>query len=192
MKFYLSPFALEHVVLRDRFGQPVPSQHAQSPHSFQNMVLTFGIPLFELLFFASCTFLPYKKSKQLSTCRNITLFVSTVKPLQHITFERCSQLAVFAIQPDGSDAASACWLIIMVFTRCASFEQHLIWCPPGGGATREAGGTVAESLINQGSTYQIRQRQRAALFSTSHGNAEPLCARIKGASREVSEGTADI
>ena len=39
---------------------------------------------------------------------------------------------------------------------------------------------------------QIRRRRREARSSTSQGRAEPLCARIKGANREVSEGKADL
>ena len=42
-------------------------------------------------------------------------------------------------------------------------------------------------------THQIRRRrQRAARSSTSQGRAEPLCARITGLNREVSEGKADV
>ena len=36
-------------------------------------------------------------------------------------------------------------------------------------------------------THQIRRRRGAARSSTSQGRAEPLCAKIKGANREVSE-----
>ena len=55
---------------------------------------------------------------------------------------------------------------------------------------REAGSTVAESLVvlYRVGTHQIRRRRRAARSLTSQGRAEPLCARIKGANREVSEG----
>ena len=60
-----------------------------------------------------------------------------------------------------------------------------------GGGTREPGSTVAESLIRVG-THQIRQRRREARSSTSQGRAEPLCARITGFNREVSEGKADV
>ena len=61
------------------------------------------------------------------------------------------------------------------------------------GAMREAGSTVAESLIvlYRVGTHQIRRRRRAARSSTSQGRAEPLCARITGLNREVSEGKAD-
>ena len=41
-------------------------------------------------------------------------------------------------------------------------------------------------------THQIRRRRRAARSSTSQGRAEPLCARITGLNREVSEGKADV
>ena len=59
---------------------------------------------------------------------------------------------------------------------------------------REAGNTVAESLIvlYRVGTHQIWRRRRAARLSTSQGRAERLCARIKGANREVSEGKADV
>ena len=62
------------------------------------------------------------------------------------------------------------------------------------GGTREAGSTVVESLvvIYRVGTHQIRRRRRAARSSTSQGRAEPLCARIKGANWEVSEGKADV
>ena len=39
---------------------------------------------------------------------------------------------------------------------------------------------------------QIRRRQRVPRSSTSQGRAEPLCARINGANRQVSEGKADV
>ena len=64
-----------------------------------------------------------------------------------------------------------------------------------GGGTREAGSTVAESLLvvlYRVGTHQIRRRQRAVRSSTSQGRAEPLCVRIKGANREVSEGKANV
>ena len=58
-----------------------------------------------------------------------------------------------------------------------------------GGGTREAGSTVAESLVvlYRAGTHQIRRRRRAALSSMSQGRAEPLCAIITGLNREVSE-----
>ena len=64
-----------------------------------------------------------------------------------------------------------------------------------GGGTREAGSTVvAESLVVRYlvGTHQIRRRRRTARSSTSQGRAEPLCARITGLNREVSEGKADV
>ena len=64
-----------------------------------------------------------------------------------------------------------------------------------GGGTREAGSTVAESLVvlyYRVGTHQIRRRRRAARSLTSQGRAEPLCARITGLNREVSEGKADL
>ena len=63
-----------------------------------------------------------------------------------------------------------------------------------GGGTREAGNTVAESLVvlYRVGTHQIRRRRRADRSSTSQGRAEPLCARITGLNREVSEGEADV
>ena len=58
---------------------------------------------------------------------------------------------------------------------------------------REAGSTVAESLaaLYRVGTDKILRGWRAARSSTSQESAEPLCARIKGANREVSEGKAD-
>ena len=63
-----------------------------------------------------------------------------------------------------------------------------------GGGTREAGSTVAESLVvlYRVGTHQIRRRRRAVRSLMSQGRAEPLCARIAGLNREVSEGKADL
>ena len=64
-----------------------------------------------------------------------------------------------------------------------------------GGGMREAESTVAESLavvFYRVGTYQLRLRWRAARSSTSLGRVEPLCARITGLNREVSEGKADV
>ena len=54
--------------------------------------------------------------------------------------------------------------------------------------------TVAESLVAlyRVGTNQIWRRRKAARSSTSQGSAEPPCARIKGANREVSKGKADL
>ena len=62
-----------------------------------------------------------------------------------------------------------------------------IWCPSGGGGAREAGSTVAESLVAlyRVSMHQILLGWRAARSSTSQGRTEPLCARIKGANWEI-------
>ena len=81
----------------------------------------------------------------------------------------------------------------MVFPGARLFRAP-IWCPSEGGGAREAGTNVAESLVAlyRVGMHQIRRGQRAARSSTSQGSAEPLCARIKGANREVSEGKADI
>ena len=63
-----------------------------------------------------------------------------------------------------------------------------------GGGTREAGRTVAESLVvpYRVGTHQIRRRQMAARSSKSQGRAEPLYSRITGLNREVSEGKIDV
>ena len=76
---------------------------------------------------------------------------------------------------------------------CASSELQFGGLRVGGG-TREAGSTVAESLVAlyQVGTHQIRRRRRAARSLTSQGRAEPLCAGIESANREVSEGKADL
>jgi hypothetical protein len=45
MAHFLSSFAPENVVSRDRLGGPVPRQPAaHSPHSRLSVVLTYGIP----------------------------------------------------------------------------------------------------------------------------------------------------
>ena len=84
------------------------------------------------------------------------------------------------------------WLTMMVFPSARLFRAPIGALREGGG-TREAGSTVAESLVvlYRVGTHQIRRRRRAAQSSTSQGRAEPLCARITGLNREVSEGKAD-
>ena len=79
------------------------------------------------------------------------------------------------------------------FQVCASSELQVGGLREGGGM-REAESTVAESLVvlYQVGTHQIRRRRRAARSLTSQGRAEPLCARIESANREVSEGKADL
>ena len=105
------------------------------------------------------------------------------------------------MQPTGCFRDSACRLRrggSMVgwgwcFQVCASSELQFGGLREGGG-TREAESTVAESLVvlYQVGTHQIRRRRRAARSLTSQGRAEPLCARIESANREVSEGKADL
>ena len=62
------------------------------------------------------------------------------------------------------------------------------------GGTREAGSTVAESLVVlcRVGTYQVRRKRRAARSSTRQGRVKPLCTRIKDVNREISEGKADV
>ena len=74
---------------------------------------------------------------------------------------------------------------------CASSEVQFGGLREGGG-TREAGSTVAESLVvlYQVGMHEIRRRRRADRSLTGQGRAEPLCARIESANREVSEGKA--
>ena len=74
-------------------------------------------------------------------------------------------------------------------------------CPSRGGGTREAGGTVAGSVVgcrNTGQAYrdmlywaiehQIRRGRRVARSSTSQGSTEALCAIITGNNMGVSLG----
>ena len=77
----------------------------------------------------------------------------------------------------------------MVFPGVRLFRARN-WCPSGGWRHARGRGTVAESLVvlHRVGTHQIRRRRRAARSLTSQGRAEPLCARIKGANREVSKG----
>ena len=76
----------------------------------------------------------------------------------------------------------------MVFPGTRLFRAP-IWCPSGGGDTRESESTVAESLVAfyRVDIHQIRRGRRAVRSSTSQGSAESLCARIKCANREVSD-----
>ena len=76
---------------------------------------------------------------------------------------------------------------------CASSELQFGALREGGG-TREAESTVAESLVvlYRVGTHKTRRRRRAARSLTSQGRAEPLCVRIKGVNRDVSEGKADV
>ena len=71
-----------------------------------------------------------------------------------------------------------------------------IWYPSGGGGTREVGGTVAECLIGRSSALLGEYTPDSARVEdrsiVDERNAEHLCARTKGANREVSEGKADL
>ena len=100
------------------------------------------------------------------------------------------------IQPVGCDAA-AVWLAEDCAPRCAPLPSSNLGPCGRCGGMREAGSTVAESLValHRVGTHQIRRRwraARAARSSTSRGSAEPLCGRIKGANREASAGKADV
>ena len=105
------------------------------------------------------------------------------------------------MQPTGCHRDSACRL------RHGGGMVGWGWCSPErasselqfgalreGGGTREAGSTIAESLVvlYRVGTHQIRQRRRAARSSTSQGRATLLWARITVLNREVSEGKADV
>ena len=107
-----------------------------------------------------------------------------------LTLKRYTQLGVFAVQPVHRDAA-AVWLVEdgvhQVFLLRAP-----VWCPSGGGGTREARGTAMEkpggeqqhAQAHRGTRYrasnsQIRQGRTAARSSTSQESAEPLCTRSK-------------
>ena len=86
------------------------------------------------------------------------------------------------------------WLRMMVFPGAHLFRAP-IWCPSGGWwHARGRDITVAEIpvVLYRVGTHQIRRRRRAARSSTSQGRVEPLCARITGLNREVSEGKADV
>ena len=75
---------------------------------------------------------------------------------------------------------------------CASSELQFGVLGKDGG-TREAGSAVTESLVvlSRVGTHQIRRKRGADRSSTNQGRAELPYARIKGVSREVSEGKAD-
>ena len=113
------------------------------------------------------------------------------------------------VRPDSPSRDAANWLSLpltrsvetprrygwlRVVLPSARLFRAPIWCPSGSGGTRETGNTAAKSLVvvYRMGTHQIRRGRRAARSSTSERGAEPLCARIKGANREVSEGKADL
>ena len=88
---------------------------------------------------------------------------------------------------------AAVWLAEDGVLRCALLSGSNLVLFGRCDGTREPESTVAESLVAfyRVGTHKIRRRRRAARLSTSQGRAEALCARTKGANREVSEGKAD-
>ena len=80
------------------------------------------------------------------------------------------------------------WLRMVFVPRCAPLPSSNLVPFGRCGGTRKAGSTVAESLVALYRYEPDSARGRAARLSTSQGSAELLCARIKGANREVSEG----
>ena len=81
----------------------------------------------------------------------------------------------------------------MVFPGARLFRAP-IWCPSGGWRHARGREHCAESLVvlYRVGTHQIRRKRGEARSSTSQGRAEPLCARITGLNREVSEGKAYV
>ena len=70
-----------------------------------------------------------------------------------------------------------------------------IWCPSGGwrharGREHCRGGPG--SALSGGYAPDSAKAEGSSISSTSQGRAEPLCARIIGLNREVSEGRADV
>ena len=76
-----------------------------------------------------------------------------------LTLERYSQLAIFATQLVDSNAAEVWWVKDGVHQ--VRLFRAPTWCPSGGGGTREAGSTVAESMVAlyRVNTHQIRRGQ---------------------------------
>ena len=122
-------------------------------------------------------------------------------------FELTSQRQKVSRLPTEPPGRPAVVLFAKLFSRGTSYRitsspvlgtwrnAIIVYCTHGRcDGTRDAGSIVAESLVAlyRVGTHQIRRRRRAARSSTSQGSAEPLCARIKGANREVSEGQADV
>ena len=101
-----------------------------------------------------------------------------------------------ASKPQGSSERVLPWQITMDQLIFASLSHTHCWYEVGmlKSGTREAGSTVAESLVvpYRVGTHQIWRRRRAARSSMSQGRAKPLCSRITGLNREVSEGKADV
>ena len=68
------------------------------------------------------------------------------------------------------------------------------WCPcmAINVSVQYDGGFLPDIILLTQCYHQIRRRRRAARSLTNQGRAEPLCARIESANREVSEGKADL
>ena len=103
-----------------------------------------------------------------------------------LTLERCSQLSVFAIRLVGLDAAVV-WLVEDSVHKVRLFRAP-IRCLLRGGDTREAGSTVAGSLVYRVGTHQIRRGRGVARSSTSQGSAEPLARESKVSTGRFLEG----
>ena len=83
----------------------------------------------------------------------------------------------------------------MAFPGVRPFRELQFGALREGGGTREAGNTdVVESLevLYRRGYPPDSAKAEGARSSTSQGRAEPLCARIKGVDREISEGKADV
>ena len=122
----------------------------------------------------------------------------------------CGRIFPAGVGPDSSSRDAFNWLPSRFSLSVETWRGGIVgrgWCSQvrasselqfgtlrEGGGTREAGSTVAESLvvIYRVGTHQIRRMRRAARSSTSQGRAEPLCARITGLNREVSEEKSDV
>ena len=143
--------------------------------------------------------------------RNSLLYVSRALSLRNlVSGYECGRVFPAGVGPGSPSRDAANWLpsrfvlsvetrrqyaawLRMVFSGVRLFRASIGGLREGGG-TREAGSTVAKSLVvlYQVGTHQIRRKRRAARSLTSQGRAEPLCARIESANREVSEGKADL
>ena len=123
----------------------------------------------------------------------------------------CGRVFPAGVGPDSPSRDAANWLpsrislsvetrrrygwLRMVFPGARLFRAP-IWCPSSEGWRHARGREHCRGepgrVLYRVSTHQIRRRRRAARSSTSQGRAEPLCARITGLNREVSEGKADV
>ena len=77
---------------------------------------------------------------------------------------------------------------------CAPFRAP-IWCPAGGwrhARGREHCRGEPGSSLSGGYAPDSANAEGSSIVDEPEGRAEPLCARIKGANREVSEGKADL